>query len=617
MARDDTYEVLWLQQHPEFDERPATIAEFIGPGYLDIEADVRLAIRDALGDMFGEEVDGEHIAAVSLAIVTGAIGIGKTTIASIVLAYMVHWVSCLRDPQRFFGLLPGSRIAFMEMSTSRPQALQVVFGDIKARIQNSRWFQLNCRFDASFKNQLRFPKDIWIVPGDSRETTFEGYNILGGCIDEADSHELTEAKDYAEDGYDTIRNRISSRFGDRGFLIVIGQMKRSGGFAQRRYDEFSRRDDAYALHLTIWESRGEDYYRCHKIGPHDDAPELPEGEPCEVVHTFPFDARRKEIITEQLASVLGSERSDVIRIPNLYKNEFESNPEKALRDHAGVPPLVGDPFFGRPYKIEEARDRWVEVYGDKSPVTVEGRLEDWFIATDSIPRVAHIDVAYSGDGDAYGFAMGHIDRVVDVDGELKPYIVMDLLMRVKAASGGGEVDLSEMRRFIYDLRDGRPAFRRLKRVTYDGFESTDTRQQLRKKRFEVGYVSVDRSLAPYYDLRDAINEDRIAIPPYIVHPKPGSVELVEIAVKELSELVDNGKKVDHPPKGSKDVADCIAAVVYTLMGDRSYRRKTVSLADHRERRAAVNGGNGYIQHPAYLGNSDARAPLPPRDWTRT
>ena len=118
----------------------------------------------------------------------------NTTIASIVLPYLAHWVLCLRNPQDFFNLLPGSRIAFMQMSTSGQQAKEVVFGDIKARIENAPWFK-NHPYDPKFKNQLRFKGDIWILPGDSGETTFEGYNICGGILDEADSHLVTEHKD--------------------------------------------------------------------------------------------------------------------------------------------------------------------------------------------------------------------------------------------------------------------------------------------------------------------------------------------------------------------------------------------------------------------------------------
>jgi len=167
-------ELQWLQKHPEFSERPASITEFLGPNYLDIEDKVRPGVRQALVDIFGEEVDGKTISHVRLAMFTGAIGIGKTTFASIALPYMAHWVLCLRDPQDFFRLLPGSRIAFMQMSTSEKQAKEVIFGDIKARIEHSQWFE-NYPFDPDFKNQIRFPgKDIWIIPGDSAETTLEG-----------------------------------------------------------------------------------------------------------------------------------------------------------------------------------------------------------------------------------------------------------------------------------------------------------------------------------------------------------------------------------------------------------------------------------------------------------
>jgi hypothetical protein len=218
---------------------------------------VRPGIKQALEEIFGKDVSGRRISYVERAMVTGGIGIGKTTFASIALPYMVHWVLCLKDPQRFYNLLPGSRIAFMQMSTSEDQARDVIFGDIKARIQNSKWFQDNAPYDPKFTKQIRFPRDIWIVPGDSAETTFEGYNILAGILDEADSHKVTVNKDFAEQGFDTIHSRIASRFietdengdeGHRGLLIVIGQMKKATGFAANKiYEELKRDPQAYVL----------------------------------------------------------------------------------------------------------------------------------------------------------------------------------------------------------------------------------------------------------------------------------------------------------------------------------------------------------------------------------
>ena len=142
--------------------------------------------------------------------------------------------------------------------------------------------------------------------------------------------------------------------------------------------------------------------------------------------------------------------------------------------------------------------------------------------------------------------------------------------------------------------------------------STDTMQQLQRKRFHADYVSVDKQILPYHDLREALYEDRIDFPPYIcnIHMESGS-QPVEILVKELTELMDTGRKIDHPLNGSKDVADAVAGVTFTLMGDRRYHRNTASLetahASQGSQRPAMAGAS----HPAFRGESGFSAPLPP------
>jgi hypothetical protein len=247
----------WLKHHPWFDEKPASIVEFLEDDYLRIAKGIRPGVRDELIQLFGTHTNGNRIARVRWAMFTGAIGIGKTTMASIVIPYMCHWVLCLKDPQEYYELLPGSKIAFMQMSTSGDQALETVYGDIKARVEHSPWFQNNYPYDPKFTNQLRFEKNIWVLPGSSAETSFEGYNILGGILDEADSHKITRDKNYAEQGWDTINSRIDSRFQDRGFLLTIGQMKKSSGFAAAKYKELKAdTENAHTVRMTIWESRG-------------------------------------------------------------------------------------------------------------------------------------------------------------------------------------------------------------------------------------------------------------------------------------------------------------------------------------------------------------------------
>jgi hypothetical protein len=589
-------ELAWLKANPAFKERPATLDEFLGADYLNVEEYVRGRVREELIEIIGEDVLSDRPTKFSLAIITGGIGIGKTFIASIVLPYLVHWVLCLKDPQHFFKLAPGSRIAFMQMSTSEKQALEVVYGDLKARIKHSPWFK-NHPYDPSFKNQLRWEaEDVWIIPGDSSDLTFEGYNILGGIIDEADSHKVTDKKDYAEIGYDAIVNRISSRFGDRGFLMIIGQMKASQGFAARKFAEFSARDDAYAVRLAIWDSFGDAYYADEN------------GE----TKKFAYDVVRKQIIPEGVVKMMGM-TEQVLWIPEVYRKNFVNNPEKALKDLAGMPPLVNDPFISLINKIEAARDRWVQRYpGMGSPVDPRGRLQPWFKAPNTLKRAAHIDLAYSGDGDACGIAMGHVPEMVRINGELKPYIVIDFLLRIKALPGR-EIFLGDIRTWIYNLRDNLNF--KINMVTMDGFESTDTMQQFQRRRFGVEYVSVDKQILPYHDLREAIYEDRIDFPPYIteIHGEAGTKE-VEILVQELSQLVDDGKKIDHPLNGSKDVADAVAGVTFTLMGDRRYHRNPVDLTNS-DPQPASRPLAGMASHPAFRGESGLMAPLPPSNWS--
>lgn len=608
-------ELDWLKKYPFFDERPASIIEFLGPEYLGIETKVRDSIKGELENIMGRKVNPWGMSEFQLAMITGGIGIGKTTFASIILPYLAHWVLCLKDPQDYFNFLPGSRIAFMQMSTSGPQAKEVVFGDIKARIEHSPWFKSKYPYDSNFKNQLRFPKDIWILPGDSSETTFEGYNILGGILDEADSHKITANKDYAEQGYDTIYSRIDSRFGSVegpdgearkfGFLLVIGQMKKGRGFAAKKFAEFTNNPEAYASRMAIWESFGWDKFS------------KPDGSR----DSFWYDRKRFEIVASEVAELIGGtkEAANLIEIPQTYRQNFINNPEKALRDLAGYPPAVGSPFISLAYKVDEARHRWIEKFGADGPVDGRGHnaVAEWFKAREPLKRVVHIDMAVSGDGDSLGIAMGHVPEVIEMDGERKPFIVIDLLMRIHAPSGQ-EIFLGDVRRIIYDLKFERRF--NIKFASLDGFQSTDTVQQFNRKRIHSEVVSVDKKKLPYEDLREALYEDRICFPPYAVKINPNDTEYVDIAVKELTELVDNGDKIDHPPDGSKDVADAMAGVTYTLMGNRAYHRNVRSLDQKRnENEQAATGTDGLkrvsvgdaMEHPALRGLQGLRAPTSP------
>lgn len=562
----------WLKNNPAFDEVPATMEEFLGPRYLDIDptqnsglqkgVGIRPGVKKALIDIFGKGVDPNSISLIKRGMFTGGIGVGKSTLASIALTYMVHWVSCLHDPQGYFGLLPGSRIAFMMMSTRASHAQEVLFGDIKARINSCEWFKKNCPHDEKLTKQLRFPKDIWIIPGTSQETSVEGYNVLCGIIDEGDSHKVTQEKDYAEEAWNTIHGRIASRFTDpviqdhRGLLLAIGQMKKANGFmAKKKHDLLTDgKPNQLVVEMTIWDSLGWD--RFMKGNKRD---------------SFFFDIVRKKQATPAQAYGAGK---NIIEIPNAYFKDFDNDPIRALKDHAGIPPAVEDPFITLIDRVDEAQDKWAERFKDKYKYTVDSsctmpQFHPDFEADSILKRAVHVDIAFAPGGDAMGMAMGHIPELVEIDGELKPRIVFDFLLRMKP-SGGDALQLADFRKILYHLRDDLKF--KIGVVTFDGFNSMDSIQILRKKHFNVGEMSVDRTKAPYEELREAIYERRIEFPKYMTYLTRADTDKVNIARLELSELQDTGRKIDHPPKGSKDIADAMAGVVYDLMSNVSFRR---------------------------------------------
>lgn len=578
----------WLIANPDFDDRPATMERFLGPGYLDIDGEqnpalgatgvIRPGVKRALIEIFGGLINPDSISEKREATFTGGIGVGKTTLASVALSYMVHWVSCLHDPQKYFGLMPGSRIAFMLMSTKDSQAKEVLFGDIKARIKTSPWFQKNCNHDPKYTNQMRFPKDIWILPGNSAETTFEGYNILGGILDEGDSHKVTEEKDYAEAGYRVIQARITSRFTNpqtgkhRGLLLVIGQMKKADGFMARIKRRMEKNPDATVVHMSIWESFGWDTYTNPKSGK---------------VEFFYFDIERKAVVPDPVARSMGVS-SKIIKIPMSYWNDFDLDPVLALKDHAGIPPNVDDPFISTPDRVDIAQKKWHERFDKVMPlyVPVQSRPDrvefaeqlrsDFFGGGASIMRAVHVDVSYAAHGDAAGMAMAHIAELVELDGELKPIIVFDFLLRMKPGSGSNLM-LKDFRRIVRELRDDRKF--RIGVVTYDGFQSQESLQLLRESKFNAVELSVDRTKGPYEDLREAIYERRIEFPKYMTYMRRGDTEKTNVARKELLELSDVGRKIDHPPKGSKDLADAMAGCVYALMSNTHFRRGAIRLEE--------------------------------------
>jgi hypothetical protein len=480
----------WLLGSEHLAEPRVSVAEFVrSPEFLNLDGQVHPEIVRTLKQIF----DGPY----DEAVLCWGIGSGKSYLASVALSYMVHCVLCLRNPQRSVGAAPGSRITFLVMGPTARQARDVVFSAFRQQIRGSPWFERRFAETVHRQTEVEFPGNVVVTAGNSSGTFPLGFNVLGAVVDEAAwfpiaSDGRTEA---VEDVYHGIKRRITSRFEHRGLLLVISSPRSSGDFLEQRLAEGEQDGRVFTSRRATWEVRARKLYSGRR---------------------FKYEG---------------------LSVPIEYRRAFELNPTLAMRDLAARPSRGANVFISDAAMIHRAID------ADRvSPVFADGRLASDFVPRHSAPRYVHVDLGLTRD--ACGMAMAHCER--GVGGDEAPRVRVELTHRWLAPEGG-ELDLSRPRELILALRErGFP----IAQVSYDGWQSADSRQILSKRGITTRTVSVDRTLEPYETLKELLMDGRVSI--------CRDAQLIQEL--EALELVDC-RKVDHPVGGSKDVADAVAGAV--------------------------------------------------------
>lgn len=487
VTRQQLDDLVWLLEHPEYEHRVVDIRTFIdSPEYLNCGRECWLSIKADAEELF----QGDYTEAV----LCQAIGSGKSFFASIIISYQVYKVLCLKDPQAFFGLARGSQIFFLNMSIRAEQSRKVVFGEIKARIDNSPWFRNFYPPNPEIRSELQFPKNIVIFPGNSKETFPLGYNIFASVMDEAAWFTDTETHDVAEEMFNALHSRIKSRFGDKGLLVMISSPRYVDDFIEKKMKEALTNKNIFSKRKKLWESK-----------------------PLSSFSNIWIDF-------------------EGYKIPSNFKDDALRDPDKFKRDVMAIPSLALEPYFKQFALVEQCIDPQLE-----HPVDEQGRLKPLFKRRSGNWHFIHVDLSHKRD--ATGIAMVHAEEDT---------IITDLMLRITAPPGG-EIFFSQIREIIFELRNR--GFE-IYCVTFDGWQSIDSIQILKDKGFRCEVLSVDKDTAAYDTLKDKIYNKKFKC--YLYEPF-----LQEIRRLELIE----GKKVDHPPLGSKDVADAVAGAVYNCVAN--------------------------------------------------
>lgn len=569
----------------------------------------RLASVEDVGvcDVYDLSVDETH------SFVANGVVVHNTHVSTIGVLRVIYEISCMKDPHKSFGLAQGSNLSFVCTSVNETLAVKVVFEAIASKVKASPYFQENFPYEET-KKEIRFPGGIWVAARASTDTSALGLNAIGALLDETNFLPKTQkemalgAVDRAETIYNTIQRRMKSRFARYGklpgMLFIVSSKKTMDDFTARRIRDAVNDPTVFVRDYALWDTKPDDYYSAKKfwvLGGTDSVPSK--------ILTDPEYVELKERVPEG---------ATLVHVPEDFRNDFERDLEGSLRDLAGVATVAINPFIHRREKILEAIDA-TRVHPFSTPIydaskggrflwemMVKAGQERGYSNTYSqVSRpilnpkaMRHVHIDPSLRGDATGFVMSHVGGYKDVarrgeDGreysERAPIYFVDLMLRIVPPTGD-EIVLADLRHLVYDLSAHGYM---ISGVTLDSWQSADTIQQFNQRGFQSQVLSVDTSTDPYENLKTALYENRVN---YYNYPP-----LIE-ELQQLERKFDGRKtKIDHPPKGRKDVADALAASLYALSTKQTAQPLPVM-------RGLSYSGDAWLEEQraaAYAGNKSA------------
>ena len=454
-------------------------------------------------------------------------GSGKDFVSTVACAYVVYKLLCLKDPARYYGKPAGDAIDIINVAINAEQAKNVFFKGFKTKIEKSPWFA--GKYDPKV-NSIGFDKSITVYSGHSERESHEGLNLFMAVLDEISGFatEVGTGNDQgktADNIYKAFRGTVDSRFPDLGKVVLLSFPRYNGDFISKRYEEVIMEKDVIE--------------RRHKFIINEELPEGPDNE-FEIVweedHIKSYKYPRMFALKRPTWEVNPTRKIDDFKIA------FLTDLGDAMMRFLCTPTYSSDAFFKQRDKLEKCMTL-------RNPVDTYKRFEENFKPDPDKVYYVHADLAQKHDKCAV--AIAHVERWVNIQvikdyEQVAPIVVVDAVAWWEPKIQG-PVDLSEVKKWIMNLR--REGFN-IGMVTFDRWQSFDIQQELKAVGMRTDTVSVAKK--HYEDLAMMVYEERVAIP------------MIPLLLEEMSELkiTDNGKRVDHPRKKSKDLADAVCGAVF-------------------------------------------------------
>jgi intein/homing endonuclease len=534
----------------------------------------------------------------------------NTFVSLLALLYKVYVLTCHKDPQNYYGLATDSEIVFGIFNVILDNALRVGFSQVARFVKRSGYFRDHApaviRESACY---VRWPSKEIVLKTGSSELHALGQNLLSVFIDEANlmktPKEKKEEEMQAYRLYAATVRRAMNRFQrlghNPGICVIASSRTHESSFLENLMRLNKTNPQFHVSDYAVWDTKGRHLYSPTSfrvvIGDRHFPSRIVDEVDTSSGDSFTYTLLKRGDVQE-------GERS--IEVPADFYYEFLRDVEGSIRDIAGqatygmnsliwhVPSVHAcidssrrHPFLKDVHELsmDDPASSLLDVtLWDDLHHADRGVFSPLHHPTEA--RFVHCDLGLTGD--ACGIACGcGYDYAIEtkqdqVTGELKdhflPKIWVDFMLRIEPVRGE-KIDLLKIVEFILNLPHR--GFH-LQRVTFDGFASEvpiemiekanllPSRRRSVRNRFddrleiEARVLSVDRDAKAYRALRDLLFQHAISF--YRYPPL-----LDEIFHLEYDQDANSGKgKVDHPPQHSKDVADALAGMVWSICTAKSF-----------------------------------------------
>ena len=550
--------------YADFKEKPVDIETFItddhylGKAWKDADGNLKMYPfwMDQLKKLFPNNIDTAY----NTLLESGARGIGKSEIAcGAVGAYMMYRVMCLKNPLQYYHIKLTEKIVFAFMNIKLALSEEIAISKFQKTIQMSPWFM--SKGSMTQRNNQPYwvpPEPISIVIGSQADDVI-GKPVLFAFFDEISfikNQDIDKQKEKAKNMINTAIGGMMTRFIHKGknpTMLCVASSKRSEQSFMEEYIKTLQESEGHSTLVVdkpVWEVK-------------------PKG-------TYSDKYFNVGVGSKHLESVIIPDNSDlqfykdkgyrIVKVPIDFKSKALEDLERTLCDYAGISSASSNKFISASRVLEVVNEDWQNPLPDiietgNGPEDVDQYYNYFNLQAVpkelmSKPLFIHLDMSISGDmtGIAGTWITG---KKVSVDESQQ---AKDLSFRLAFSTSikapkGRQISFEKNRNFIRWLKN--TGFK-IKKITYDTFQSYDTGQQLLAEGFDCEILSVDRVdqdhiCKPYQYLKSCVYEKRF----FMYKSERLFDEFVQI------ERNINTGKVDHPQNGHKDVLDAVCGSVFT------------------------------------------------------